>query len=330
MKEGISNLEQEQFMRQREQELRNEQRDEAEMIKGKMKDRCEGITEQETKAATDNILYPAPREFKAAIDKAQYDELNFHLAIAGTSGCGKSSLINAFLNLNKKDDGAALVGVTETTLETGRYPDPGTQPPRPWTVWYDIPGAGTQRISDSQYFRKQSLYIYDSIIVVIGNRFMETNSQIIRSCVQFGIPFFIVRSKSDQEIMNMMKDEEDDYSGPFDSGELYQRCRKRFREESQKMVTDDLERANLPNQVLFCVSKQHLRVVYRDFLVKSCCPDDDCHELALVKELMNAIYRQRGERGDTNAAPETNINTTAAPETNIPEVSRTTIPRTFA
>lgn len=262
--------------------------------------------EQETKPAT-VIPVPTAHEFSQALERAQYNIHNFHLAIAGTSGCGKSSLINAFLNLNPNDAGAAPTGVTETTLVMGRYPDPGTQPLRPWTVWYDIPGAGTQRISDSEYFTKQALFVFDIIIVAIGNRFMETDWQIIRCCLQFNIPFFIVRSISDLEIMNMMRDEVEDYAGPFDSGEFYQKCRKQFREESQKMVTDELGRANLPNQVLYCISKRTLRGVYRGFLEQSVNLDDDCHELALVKELMEAVYKRRGGSDNSNEAVEASI-----------------------
>lgn len=295
-KSEIRVLESEQMERLRAQEFHNEQKkllDQQEDITKRQRELGEGIGEQETEAGT-GFRYPTAHEFNTALERVQYNKDNFHFAIAGTAGCGKSSLINSFLNLDPKDVGAAPTGVTETTLEIGRYPDSGTQPPRPWTVWYDIPGAGTQGVSDSQYFTTQALFVFDIIIVTIGNRLMETDCQIIRSCLQFPIPFFIVRSKSDQEIMNMMRDEDEDYPGPFDSGELYLRCRKTFREKSQQMVTDEMRRANLPNQRLYCVSKRTLRDVYIRLLAQSTNPDDDCHELALVNELMTAVYQRRG------------------------------------
>lgn len=318
-KRRISELEREQRARLRAQEYRNEPRkkwvpvergryDENEREcpdEGEWEDREERKQElhDETAAATTGINL-TPREFSAALERVQYHEPNFHFAIAGTYGCGKSSLINSFLNLNPNDAGAAPTGVTETTLVVGRYPDPGTQPPRPRTVWYDIPGAGTQRVSDVEYFTSQALFVFDIIIVAIGNRFLETDCQIIRSCLQLDIPFFIVRSKSDQEISNMMRDEDEDYAGPSNSGELYLRCRNRFREQSQRMVTDDLRRANLPNQVLYCVSKRALRDIYTAFLAQSINMDDDSHELALVEKLMTAAYQRRGGGGVSTETPE--------------------------
>lgn len=299
-------FEREQMERLSAQEYRNEHKrllDRLQMMVERQRELQKTINEQGTASVT-GIGYPTAREFNAALQRVQYNNLNFHFAIAGSSGCGKSSLINSFLNLNPHDVGAAPTGVTETTLEMGRYPDPGTQPPRPWTVWYDIPGAGTQRISDSQYFTAQALFVFDVIMVVIGNRFLESDCQIIRCCLQFTIPFFIVRSKSDQEITNMMRDKDEDYQGPFNSGELFLRCRKEFREESQKMVTAELKRATLPDQVLYCVSKRILRDVYAGFLEQSTNVDDDCHELALVTELMTAVYERRGGGGNTTEAPE--------------------------
>lgn len=176
--------------------------------------------------------WPTAHEFSTALEKAQYDKTNFHIAIVGKTGCGRSSLINAFLNLKPTDSGAAPTGVTETTLEMKRYSDPGTQPPRPWTVWYDIPGAGTQRIPHFQYFTNQALFIFDIILLVIGDRVEETDCAIIQSCLKFNIPFIIIRSKADQHIMNMMRDQDEDYSGPSNSGGLYNECRQMFINES--------------------------------------------------------------------------------------------------
>lgn len=321
-KRRISRLEREQQARLRVQEYRNEQKKKGlseepglqEEGERECQEERERVVHEKTADST-RIRYPTPREFSAALSRVRYRIENFHLAITGTSGCGKSSLINSFLNLNPNDAGAAPTGVTETTLQMGRYPDPGTQPPRPWTVWYDIPGAGTQRVSDSEYFTSQALFVFDVIIVVIGNRVMQTDCQIIRSCVQFDIPFFIVRSKSDMEIMNMMRDEDEGYAGPFNSGELYVRCRNRFRERSQMMITDELRRATLPNQTLYCVSNRALRNVYTAFLSQSINMDDDSHEMALVKELITIAYQRRGGGGITTE--KTDMNMLEVSQTNV-------------
>ncbi|KAL0634088.1 hypothetical protein Q9L58_006967 [Maublancomyces gigas] len=271
------------------------------------------ISEEQEIAATMGFQpsqWPTPGELDAAKQRVQYSRRNFHFAIVGKAGCGKSSLINSFLNLKATDPGAAPTGTIETTLEIGRYPDPGTQPPRPWTVWYDIPGAGTQRIPHWQYFTNQALYVFDIIILAIGERFEETDCQIIRSCIEFKIPFFIVRSKADHSIMNMMSDADEDYRGPFDSGEFYQKCRQSFRELTQKSVSVELDRAGLPDQVVYCVSKRALRDVYNSSLEASIQPDDVSHEMALVKQLMLAAYLRRSGRDRTSVLSGTGIRQT--------------------
>lgn len=239
------------------------------------------------------IQWPSEADLRAAKEKVQYSETNFHFAIVGKAGCGKSSLINAFMNLSPTDAGAARTGITETTLEIGRYPDPGTKDPRPWTVWFDVPGAGTQRIPQYQYFTRQALFVFDIIILVIGDRFEETDCDIVRSCTEFHIPFFIVRSKADQHITNMMRDEAGSNQGPMDSGDLYQTCRQSFIERSKQMVRDELELAGLPVQTVYCVSKGALRTVYNDSLEETVDSDDGSPEMALVKELMLAAYQRR-------------------------------------
>lgn len=268
------------------------------------------ISEEHEIAATTGFQpsqWPTADEIDAAKQRVQYSLANFHFAIVGKAGCGKSSLINSFLNLKATDHGAAPTGITETTLEIGRYPDPGTQPPRPWTVWYDIPGVGTQRISHWQYFTNQALFVFDIIILAIGERFEETDCQIIRSCMEFKIPFFIVRSKADQSIRNMMADKDEGYLGPFDSGEFYQKCRQSFIELSQKSVSGELDRAGLPDQVVYCVSKRALRDVYNSSLEASIQPDDVSHEMALVKQLMLAAYLRRSGRDSTSVFSGTSI-----------------------
>ncbi|KAG1882367.1 interferon-inducible GTPase-domain-containing protein [Suillus subluteus] len=125
----------------------------------------------------------------------------FHLAVVGSSGGGKSSFINAVRGLSNNDPIAAPVGVVETTDVVTRYTDPR---PGSQIFWYDVPGAGTQNVPDWQYFNNLGLYIFDCIIVLIDNRFLDSDLTILRACEQFtNIEVFIVRSKSDQHINNM-------------------------------------------------------------------------------------------------------------------------------
>ncbi|CAG8472380.1 2054_t:CDS:1 [Paraglomus occultum] len=148
--------------------------------------------------------------------KQQYEEaksmlkdpngLFYHFAVAGHAGTGKSSLINALRGCKDKDKGAAKVGVAETTMEIGRYPDNNSAFDK--FVWYDIPGAGTQLNSQWQYFHDKRLFVFDFVIICWKDRIMETDMQILKSCKTWNIPTFFVRTSSKTHIFNLMQSEE--------------------------------------------------------------------------------------------------------------------------
>ncbi|KAG1886294.1 hypothetical protein F4604DRAFT_1675928 [Suillus subluteus] len=104
----------------------------------------------------------------------------FHLVVVGTSGCGKSSFINAVCGLsNNHDLDDSIVAHTEIIECTPNMPD-----------W--------------QYFNNLGLYIFDCIIMLFDNCFSESDLTILHTCKQFkNVEAFIVCSKSDQHINNM-------------------------------------------------------------------------------------------------------------------------------
>src|SRR6185312_7530729 len=112
----------------------------------------------------------------------------YHFAVAGYTGTGKSSLINALRVCEDNFDGAAKVGIVETTMDIKRYPDKSSVFKH--FVWYDIPGAGTPKNRWWQYFNDKGLYIFDFIIVCWKDRVSETDIQILKSCEKFDIPTF--------------------------------------------------------------------------------------------------------------------------------------------
>ena len=169
--------------------------------------------ERRLKEGIQPVVTPSAAELAAAKRRIQYKEDCFHFAIAGISGSGKSSLVNAFRGLRSRDAGSAAVGVTETTLQMTRYPD--ANPENPY-VWYDIPGAGTLKCRDWQYFNEQGLYVFDCIIVLFDNRFTMTDIAILVNARRFNIPTYIVRSKADQHIRNVMMDMGYDSEGDED------------------------------------------------------------------------------------------------------------------
>lgn len=244
------------------------------------------------------IRWPSREEVQNSLETTGYSATHFHFAIVGRAGSGKSSLINAFRNLGNKDPGAAKTGTRETTLEIGRYPDPGDQPPRPWMVWFDVPGAGTHRVSHHDYFIKQGLYVFDLIILAIGDRFEEIDSQILANCARFKIPAFIVRSKADMHIRNSMQ--EYGIENIEESRRCYEYCREQFIRDTNTTVEEELTRQGLPLQCVYIVSRDVLRRTYHASLHTSTWeavftrPEKTLiHECSLVQALLTAAAKRR-------------------------------------
>ena len=111
-------------------------------------------------------IWPSEEEFNLAQTRIKYNSQKVHLAICGSSGAGKSSLINAFRGFANHDPEAAPAGGVETTVAIDRYPDARAEFPYSQFVWFDVPGAGTLNIPSWQYFNNQGLFIFDVIILV--------------------------------------------------------------------------------------------------------------------------------------------------------------------
>ncbi|KAG2033596.1 immunity-related GTPases-like protein, partial [Suillus americanus] len=223
---------------------------------------------------------PTPEEVRTIKRLAQYREDLFHVAVAGVAGGGKSSLINAFRGLRNMDIniGAAATGTTETTTAITRCPDPNVEYPY---VWYDVPGAGTLKTPDWQYFNDQGLYICDCIIVLFDNRFTMTDIAVLTNCKRFKIPTYIVRSKADQHIYNIMKDMGYDSDNVEDRKQHHHIARQRFIQQTRQSVKDNLENANIPDQRVYIVSNETMLSV-----VKEKQPKKVIDEIELLNDLI--------------------------------------------
>lgn len=240
-------------------------------------------------------------ELARAKEKLEWTPGQFRFAVSGASGSGKSSLVNNFLDLPDNHDDGAATDVVEATFTIRRYLDPGDQPPRKWTVWYDLPGAGTQTFDDVDYFKNQCMYLFDLVLVVFDNRFTKIDLEIIRDCALEKIPSFIIRSKADVHIKNHMKSngyESDD--DPEDTKILRQKSREHVIAKTRANVESELTKAGLPPQRVYIVScSKQFRAEYSAFISGSVLPASGkgrarfVDEMELIHDLMLAAQTRR-------------------------------------
>jgi len=77
----------------------------------------------------------------------------YNFGVVGRSGTGKSSLINALLGIGDSDPAGVAVGEVETTQALKQYQHPNFT----HIVFWDLPGAGTERNPHATYFRVMKL-----------------------------------------------------------------------------------------------------------------------------------------------------------------------------
>ncbi|KAG7439044.1 uncharacterized protein BT62DRAFT_914914 [Guyanagaster necrorhizus] len=237
------------------------------------------------------VEWPSKEKYEAT-KRRFYKEGKFHLAITGISGTGKSSLINAFRGIWDGDSGAAMTDIIESTSVVTPYPDPN--PANPF-IWFDVPGSGTLSCSDWTYFNDQGLYIFDAIIVLFNDRFTATDIAILKNCERYNIPTYIVRSKSDIHIDNLMKKKRRGAGAKKDPAMILDEARKEYIVRTQENVRSNLMKNDPPirSQRMYAVSRDTLTMVVREQ------PLEDMlvlNEYELLRDILQDAYSRRSEK----------------------------------
>ncbi|KAL3063450.1 hypothetical protein OYC64_003089 [Pagothenia borchgrevinki] len=135
----------------------------------------------------------AAAKIKAYLE--EQDNIPLNIAITGESGSGKSTFVNAFRGLDKKDksDAAAPTGCVETTMEVKSYPHPNF----PNVTLWDLPGIGTINFPAAKYLKHVSFERFDFFIIISAVRFRENDVKLALEIQKMKKKFYFVRSKID-------------------------------------------------------------------------------------------------------------------------------------
>jgi len=164
---------------------------------------------------TDWDFLPELKELKNAFDSGGVEEcigllerkrdewkhILLNVAVTGNSGVGKSSFINAIRRLTAEDEGAAPVGVKETTLDIQSY----SHPCNPFLKFWDLPGVGTNRYPRETYLSDIDVDRYDFFLLITASRFTENDTWLGRELYIRHKKYFFVRTKIGVDISNNKK-----------------------------------------------------------------------------------------------------------------------------
>ncbi|KAK0225345.1 interferon-inducible GTPase-domain-containing protein [Armillaria fumosa] len=243
------------------------------------------------------VEWPTQEQYEK-FKQQYYKEGKFHLAIAGISGTGKSSLINAFRGIWDGDEQAAQTDVVESTSIVTAYPDPNSSNP---FIWFDVPGSGTLSCSDWTYFNNQGLFIFDAIIVLFNDRFTATDAAILKNAERYNIPTYIVRSKSDIHVENIVKKTRRMPGARGDPAKVLDDARKEFMTKTRDSVRKNLMKNDPPlrSQRMYAVSRDTLTLMIREE------PLDDnllLNEYELWQDILQDAFSRRSEKSYSSMA----------------------------
>ena len=130
----------------------------------------------------------------------EWDTIPLNIAITGETGSGKSTFVNTFRGLDKKDQSAsaAPTGCVETSMEVKPYPHPNY----PNVTLWDLPGIGTPNFQAENYLKQVQFERFDFFIIILADRFRENDVKLAKEIQKMEKKFYFVRSKMDQDMRN--------------------------------------------------------------------------------------------------------------------------------
>uniref|UniRef100_A0A8C9CT46 IRG-type G domain-containing protein n=1 Tax=Peromyscus maniculatus bairdii TaxID=230844 RepID=A0A8C9CT46_PERMB len=156
------------------------------------------------------------------------DDIPINIAVTGESGAGKSSFINAVRGVGHEDEGAAEVGIVETTMERTPYKHPKI---KTLTLW-DMPGIGTIKFPPKDYLEKMKFQEYDFFIIISATRFTKLELDLAKAIRFMGKNYYFVRTKVDIDLDNEKKSKPRTFDRKKVLQQIQSYCENTFRQNN--------------------------------------------------------------------------------------------------
>lgn len=170
-----------------------------------------------------------------ARENDEWKSFNCKFAVIGESGTGKSTLINALRGVRSSSEGAAKVGVIETTLEPKRYLHPNNENIEFW----DLPGVGTPSFPKDSYLMNLNIRQYHIFILVLSTRFSENISWLADEITAMGKHMVFVRTKVGIDIDNDKQENQETHNKYQVLTAIREDCRKKLEKKEIKIFLVD-------------------------------------------------------------------------------------------
>ncbi len=139
-----------------------------------------------------SLIHGYATNLKQQLD--EFERATVRCGLIGSSGTGKSSLINAIVG-----EKVAAVGSVETTNEAQEVRHNGL-------IFVDLPGCGTQKWPRETYISRLNPLTYDCFLLVTADRFREDDIFLYHELTKLGRACFLLRNKIDLAIRDELHD----------------------------------------------------------------------------------------------------------------------------